>query len=159
MICRKINTTALLVANPENEDVETPGAIDNDHAYVEVPENLLNKFLLVKHSEEQGYYFEEDVKTRKSIAIAILNAQTWKTIMAEALNTYGTDDPILILASHSTYQDMVSHPLNYVGDIFADSDAVLAYAQPKLTESSEFGKWRFGVLAQEQIEKAAIEAE
>lgn len=99
------------------------------------------------------------VLANKASRIAALNTQTWATIMAEAKNVYGSDDPILALAAHSTYQDMVTNAASYVGDMFADQAAVLAYAEPLLAASSTFGKWRLGVLYAESLQKAAILAE
>jgi hypothetical protein len=129
---------------------------------IEVPEGINLRFLKVVY-EDGVYTIEEDnlaiIAANKASRIAALNDQTWATIMAQAKVIYGSDDPILVLASHSTFQDMVSHPSSYVGSIFADDAAVLAYAEPKLTASSLFGEWRLGVLISEQVQKAAILAE
>jgi hypothetical protein len=136
--------------------------------YVNIEFQIVSDFLKAIEIDGVISIVEDTVaKTaaNKALQIAELNNQTWETILNEARNVYGfratnrNEASILILATHSTYESMVSTPSAYVGAIFADQAAVLAYAQPKLAASLAFGNWRLGVLAAEDAQVAAIEAE
>jgi hypothetical protein len=158
MLCKKVNKLTITLSDSSNYELNEPYDIDETFSYVAVSEGL-DADCVLPVLENEVIILVEDITLNKNKRIAALNIQTWATVMAQAKIVYGSDEPILVLAAHAMFQDMVSHPANYVGDIFIDNAAVLAYAEPKLDASSAYGKWRFGILAQEQISKAAILAE
>jgi len=175
MIFKIINPINLGICRTYNADV--PWILDEAWGScisILVPEGLDPDCVKAQLNENNEIELVEDpvltaakILANKTERIAVLNQTTWSTVLAEACTVYGLDPSnktsmeisILAMTSHSTYQDMVDHPASYVGEIFADQAAVLAYAEPLLLASSAFGKWRLGILAAEAVQKAAILAE
>jgi hypothetical protein len=172
MIFKIVNPSTLLIEQSyEAEEPVQYGGSWGSYPHIPVPIEM-DADCVIAHLNDDVIELVEDVTlkankviTGKNKQIADLNIQTWSTILTQAQTVYpdvsiNVNDwnmsSILIMAAHSTYEAMVTYPSEYVGEIFTDNAAVLAYAQPKLAASNAFGKWRIGILAAESAQKAII---
>jgi hypothetical protein len=106
--------------------------------------------------------------TDKVAAKALAAKQARIEVVRAALDTfvsdgqfavYGTRSEPSAIRTHLTYESMVNAPAKWVGNLFADEAAVLAYATPKLAASEAFALSVLEHIAQRDMAIAAILAE
>jgi len=110
-----------------------------------------------------NYRFEVDatlLATKQAADKAALVAEAYAAMDKDVFDaceaTYGTRRADSAMAFYLTFQAMVANPADYVGPMFADEAAVLAYATPKMALATQYSLYRLQRVAQFEAEKAAI---
>jgi hypothetical protein len=166
MIFKIVNPNTLLIEHSYiAEEQVSYGGPWGEYSHIAVPESLDsdcvkaslidNVITLIEDSDKVA----AKVLANKNARILVRINLMLSDIAAGMYNCFGTYTETSAITFHMQYQDMVSNPSYWVGEMFADEAAVLAYATPKLAASIAFGLVRMARISQYQAEVAAILAE
>jgi len=92
----------------------------------------------------------------KAQQVAALKAISDKDITDAMFALFGTMNENSATRQYLTWEKMVTKPSSYVGNLFADETAVLAYATPKVAACEAYSLFCIERSAQFNADKAAI---
>lgn len=149
-----INPNTLAIEHSyEADEVVTYGGPWNSYLHIVVPEGLDVDCVKAELVDDVvTLVADTDAVAAKVLAAKVrqcenLEATLWSEILAEMNVVFSTTDMNSATAYYLTWQEMLAHPADYVGSLFADEAAVTAYATPKLAAAKAFSVWRLGKIA------------
>jgi hypothetical protein len=92
----------------------------------------------------------------KDVLIAAARARCDADIEAQQVAVYGTKLQTAAMRDYLTFEKMLTKPATYVGAMFSDEAAVIAFATPKVAASEAFSLWCIERIAQRNAEIAAL---
>ena len=121
----------------------------------------------VTHEELQDFFGVEadadklaaKAQQTKLALVSVAYNTMWDDVINQMETVYGTKSETSATANFLSWKEMVESPASFVGSMFADEAAVLAFAQPKIEAARTYGIWRMIRIEQFKTERASILAE
>lgn len=136
MLCKKVNKQLVELVDNCTYELENAYDIDETFSYVQIPENLdasCVKAILV----DNVICLVEDLELKKLNLVSQAKSRLDNDVNELQFQYFGTYTQTSAIRTSLTALDMLQNPSAYVCDIFADEQAVIAFANSKLAPARQ----------------------